>query len=187
VSEHLTSDDNMCPAVHCKEQLGEDLVFSKATLRSCLSDDLGGSSSSNSSLVDYSLVQNSEYSSSKIKAVLEVLQSSCKLKTPGLLNSPEGNRDSLPSDDSDIEDFDSDVKVTKHTRKYSECTSGGPLKAIIFSQWTSMLDLVETSMEQSGVKYRRLDGRMTLTARDRAVKDFNTDPEVWPSPILLKL
>lgn len=186
VSEHLTSDDNMCPAVHCKEQLGEDLVFSKATLRSCLCDDLGGSSSSNSSLVDYSLVQNSEYSSSKIKAVLEVLQSSCKLKTPGLLNTPEGNRDSLPSDDSDIEDFDSDVKVTKHTSKYSECTSGGPLKAIIFSQWTSMLDLVETSMEQSGVKYRRLDGRMTLTARDRAVKDFNTDPEITVMLMSLK-
>ncbi|MCI03105.1 chromatin remodeling protein, partial [Trifolium medium] len=109
VSEHLTGDDNMCPAVHCKEQLGEDLVFSKATLRSCISDDLGGSSSGNSSLVDYSLVQNSDYSSSKIKAVLEVLHSNCKLKTP-LLNSSEGNRDSLPSDDSDIEDFDSDVK-----------------------------------------------------------------------------
>jgi SNF2 family DNA or RNA helicase len=50
-----------------------------------------------------------------------------------------------------------------------------------------MLDLVETAMEQSGVKYRRLDGRMTLTARDRAVKDFNTDPEVWLFPILLKI
>jgi SNF2 family DNA or RNA helicase len=136
--------------------------------------------------LDYSLVQNSDYSSSKIKAVLEVLQSNCKLKTP-LLNSSKGNRDSLPSDDSDIEDFDSDVKVIKHTTKYSECTTGGPLKAIIFSQWTSMLDLVETAMEQSGVKYRRLDGRMTLTARDRAVKDFNTDPEVWLFPILLKI
>ncbi|WJX21628.1 Helicase-like transcription factor chr28 [Trifolium repens] len=185
VSEHLTGDDNMCPAVHCKEQLGEDLVFSKATLRSCISDELGGSSSGNSSLVDYSLVQNSDYSSSKIKAVLEVLQSSCKLKTP-LLNSSEGNRGSLPSDDSDIEDFDSDVKVIKHTTKYSECTTGGPLKAIIFSQWTSMLDLVETAMEQSGVKYRRLDGRMTLTARDRAVKDFNSDPEITVMLMSLK-
>ncbi|WJX61448.1 hypothetical protein P8452_46540 [Trifolium repens] len=36
VSEHLTCDDNMFPAVHCKEQLGEDLVLSKAILRSCI-------------------------------------------------------------------------------------------------------------------------------------------------------
>ncbi|XP_050893023.1 helicase-like transcription factor CHR28 isoform X3 [Lathyrus oleraceus] len=180
VSEHLTGDDNMCPANHCKEQIGEDLVFSKATLGSCISDDLSGSSSGNSSFVDYSIVQNSDYSSSKIKAVLEVLQSSCRLKA----NS--GNRDSPPSDDSDIEDFDPDVKVTKVTRNYSECTTGGPLKAIIFSQWTTMLDLVETSMQQSGIKYRRLDGRMTLTARDRAVKDFNTDPEITVMLMSLK-
>ncbi|KAL5066772.1 hypothetical protein RYX36_017659 [Vicia faba] len=183
VSEHLTGDDNMCPANHCKEQIGEDLVFSKATLRSCISDDPSGSSSGSSSLVDYSIVQNSDYSSSKIKAVLEVLHSSCRLK------STSGNRDSPPSDfsdNSDIEDFDSDVKVTKVTRNFSECTTGGPLKAIIFSQWTTMLDLVETSMEQSGIKYRRLDGRMTLTARDRAVKDFNTDPEITVMLMSLK-
>lgn len=178
----------MCPAVHCKEQLGDDLVFSKATLRSCISDDTDVSSSGNSHLIDYSLVQQSEYSSSKIKAVLEVLQSTCKLETPsGLLNSSGGSRDSPSSDNSYIENCDSDVRVTKHTRKYSESTTEGPMKAIIFSQWTSMLDLVETSLEQSGIPYRRLDGRMTLGARDKAVKDFNTDPEVWPFPILLKL
>ncbi|KAL5069744.1 hypothetical protein RYX36_020631, partial [Vicia faba] len=49
-----------------------------------------------------------------------------------------------------------------------------------------MLDLVETSMEQSGIKYRRLDGRMTLTARDIAVKDFNTDPEITVMLMSLK-
>ncbi|KAL1176220.1 hypothetical protein V6Z11_A04G143600 [Gossypium hirsutum] len=36
VSEHLTGDDNMCPAPECREQLGDDIVFSKATLRGCL-------------------------------------------------------------------------------------------------------------------------------------------------------
>jgi hypothetical protein len=29
VLEYLTGDDNTCPANDCKEQLGEDVVFSK--------------------------------------------------------------------------------------------------------------------------------------------------------------
>ena len=189
VSEYLTGDENTCPAVGCKETIADDVVFSKATLRSCISDDLGGSSSINSHDFDCSLVQQSEYSSSKIKAVLEILQSNCKLKTPssGLLNSSGSCRGSPSSDDSYIENCDSDARVTKHTRKCSESTAEGPIKAIVFSQWTSMLDLVETSLQQSHMQYRRLDGRMTLVARDKAVRDFNADPEVWSSLMLSKL
>ncbi|KAK7280653.1 hypothetical protein RJT34_25719 [Clitoria ternatea] len=177
LSEYLTGDDNNCPAVDCKQLIAEDLVFSKATLRICISDDRGGGSSSISSqLHDYSLVQQSDYTSSKIKAVLEVLQSNCKLKgsRSSLLNSSGGCKDSLSSG----EDSDLDTGVTIHTKKYSESMTEGPIKAIVFSQWTSMLDLVEISLNQYGIPYRRLDGRMTLTSRDKAVKDFNTDPEI---------
>ncbi|OIV91249.1 hypothetical protein TanjilG_30471 [Lupinus angustifolius] len=190
VSDFLTADNNTCPAVYCKETVGEDVVFSKATLRSCFSDDLGGSSSSNSHHVDYSLFQESEYNSSKIKAVLEILQSNCKMKAPssGSPNSSGGHGDLLSSDISYIEDCDSDIQVTKYTRKYSEPMTEGPIKSIIFSQWTSMLDLVEDALKQSRtrIRYRRLDGRMTLLARDKAVKDFNTDPEVTVMLMSLK-
>ncbi|CAJ1977688.1 unnamed protein product [Sphenostylis stenocarpa] len=179
VSEYLTGDDNTCPAVNCKELIGDDLVFSKVTLRSCISDDGGSSSSANSHLCDFSLVQQSDYVSSKIKAVLEVLQLNCnvKISSSDLPNSSECCRDS-PSSDNLYEDCDSDIRATKHTRKYSESTTEAPIKAIVFSQWTSMLDLVETSLSQFSIPYRRLDGRMTLSARDKAVKDFNTEPEI---------
>ncbi|CAH1416677.1 unnamed protein product [Lactuca virosa] len=53
-----------------------------------------------------------------------------------------------------------------------------PIKAIVFSQWTRMLDLVEASLSQHCIEYRRLDGSMSLVSRDMAVKEFNTDPEV---------
>ncbi|XP_052303062.1 helicase-like transcription factor CHR27 [Populus trichocarpa] len=119
VSEYLTGDDNACPASDCKEQLGSDVVFSEATFRRRISDNLA--SSSNSTYDDTSVVLQHEYSSSKIKAVLEV-QSHCK--------------------------------------------------------WTSMLDLVEISLNQYCIQYRRLDGTLTLSSRDRAVKDLNTDPKV---------
>jgi len=45
-----------------------------------------------------------------------------------------------------------------------------------------MLDLVEISLNQYCIQYRRLDGTLTLSSRDRAVKDFNTDPKVWLLP-----
>ncbi|MED6197118.1 Helicase-like transcription factor chr28 [Stylosanthes scabra] len=181
VSDSLTGDDNnTCPALGCKKALAEDVVFSKATLRSCLSDELGGSNSVKAHDFDHSLVQQREYSSSKIKAVLEILHSNCKLNSAG------SHKDSPSSDDSYIEDLDSDARIMKHTRKYSESTTVGPIKAIVFSQWTSMLDLVEESLRQSSIQYRRLDGRMSLVARDRSVKDFNTDPEVTVMLMSLK-
>ncbi|XP_020223228.1 helicase-like transcription factor CHR28 [Cajanus cajan] len=188
VSEYLAGDDNTCPAVGCKELIGEDVVFSKTTLRSCICDDGDSNSSADSILCDYSLVQQSDYTSSKIKAVLEVLESNCKLmgSSSDLPNSSVGYRDSLSADNLYVEDCDPDIGVTKHTRKYSESTTEGPIKAIVFSQWTSMLDLVEISLRQSDILYRRLDGRMTLGARDKAVKDFNTEPEVTVMLMSLK-
>ncbi|XLS72779.1 hypothetical protein HN51_029644 [Arachis hypogaea] len=136
----------------------------------------------------HSLVQQSEYTSSKIKAVLEILHSNCKLNSPssGLLNSAGSRRGSPSSDDSYIEDCDSDARIMKQTRKYSESTTVGPIKAVVFSQWTRMLDLVEASLQQSRIQYRRLDGTMSLIARDRSVKDFNTDPKVTVMLMSLK-
>jgi hypothetical protein len=45
VSKYLTGDDNTCPASGCKEQLGSDIVFSEATLRRRISDNLDAGSS----------------------------------------------------------------------------------------------------------------------------------------------
>ncbi|KAK4395992.1 Helicase-like transcription factor CHR28 [Sesamum angolense] len=42
VSDYLTGEDNTCPAPECKEQLGADVVYSRSTLRRCISDDIDG-------------------------------------------------------------------------------------------------------------------------------------------------
>ncbi|XP_050270956.1 helicase-like transcription factor CHR28 isoform X1 [Quercus robur] len=179
VSEYLTGDDNTCPAHACKEQLGSDVVFSKATLSSCLSADVDGSSM-NSQFTENSMILQNEYSSSKIRAVLEILETNCKIHS-----SMECNGSSLSSEKEYAENC-SGFSATKHTIVYSETPVEGPIKTIIFSQWTSMLDLVETSLNDSCIQYRRLDGTMTLSARDRAVKDFNADPEVTVMLMSLK-
>ncbi|KAK5289418.1 hypothetical protein LTR16_003014, partial [Cryomyces antarcticus] len=45
-------------------------------------------------------------------------------------------------------------------------------KTIIFSQWTSLLDLLEVPISKEGWGYRRYDGSMSSRARNDAVEDF---------------
>ncbi|KAL5479086.1 hypothetical protein ACEPAI_2374 [Sanghuangporus weigelae] len=45
-------------------------------------------------------------------------------------------------------------------------------KAIVYSQWTSMLDLVEAYLKESGVQVLRYDGRMNRLARVDSVARF---------------
>ncbi|XP_059453331.1 helicase-like transcription factor CHR28 isoform X2 [Corylus avellana] len=180
VSEYLTGDDNTCPVPECKEQLGSEVVFSKATLSSCLSDDVNSSPMS-SQLTESSIVMQNEYSSSKIRAVLQILRTHCNIHSP-----IECNGSSSYSENPCTENFHSGVSATEHSTSHSKPPAEGPLKAIVFSQWTSMLDLVENSLNLASIEYRRLDGTMSLGARDRAVRDFNTDPEVTVMLMSLK-
>lgn len=178
VSEHLTGDDNTCPARGCKEQLGADIVFSRSTLRICIADGHNGS------LVhpqfENSAILQDEYSSSKIKTVIEILESTCLLKNSSLESqSAIGcSETSLSSEQTYTETDHSGIRVVKRTTVYSNSLADRPMKAIVFSQWTRMLDLVEHSLRNHSINYRRLDGTMSLAARDRNVKDFNNDPEV---------
>jgi superfamily II DNA or RNA helicase len=56
-------------------------------------------------------------------------------------------------------------------------------KALIFSQWTSLLDLVEPHLDERDVRYTRLDG--STVDRGSVVKRFQEDPAV--SVMLLSL
>ncbi|XP_076897923.1 helicase-like transcription factor CHR28 [Bidens hawaiensis] len=125
VSDFLTSDDNTCPSPKCKSPIGPDVVFNKTTLRNSISDDNG---------------LQQDYTSSKIKVAVEIIQKNCRSKGSG-------------------------VKEL-------------PVKAIVFSHWTKMLDLLEMALDQNHIEYRRLDGSMSLSSRDHAVNQFNNDPEV---------
>jgi SWI/SNF-related matrix-associated actin-dependent regulator of chromatin subfamily A3 len=49
-------------------------------------------------------------------------------------------------------------------------------KTVVFSQWTSFLDLVQTQLLKHGLNFTRLDGKMPASRRDLAIKSLNTDP-----------
>ena len=54
-----------------------------------------------------------------------------------------------------------------------------PEKAIVFSQWTGMLDLVEAALGRSRLRCRRLDGSMSISAREAAISSFQARDVGW--------
>ncbi|KAH6780513.1 Helicase protein with RING/U-box domain-containing protein [Perilla frutescens var. hirtella] len=52
----------------------------------------------------------------------------------------------------------------------------GSAKAIVFSQFSSFLDIIHYSLQKSGVLCVQLDGSMSMGARDAAIKKFTEDP-----------
>lgn len=59
-------------------------------------------------------------------------------------------------------------------------------KTIIFSQFTSLLDLLEVPMDVEGWNFRRYDGSMSANMRNDAVIDFMEKPEVKVMLVSLK-
>ncbi|KAI2624396.1 SNF2 family N-terminal domain-containing protein [Hypoxylon sp. NC1633] len=53
-----------------------------------------------------------------------------------------------------------------------------PFKSVVFSAWTSHLDLIQIAMDNVGIRYTRLDGKMSRTARTAAMDSFREDDSV---------
>ncbi|MCD7466154.1 hypothetical protein HAX54_002583 [Datura stramonium] len=180
ICEHLTGDDTQCPVSACKALLSGSSVFTKAMLSDSLSDQ--PSLQKNPDCADSEVTESSicsPYDSSKIKAALQVLQSLSKPKASGHLSRSD-DEGASPENTCDNHAGESSV----HRSSKDSTTIVGE-KAIVFSQWTGMLDLLEACLKRSSIQYRRLDGTMSVLARDKAVKDFNTLPEV--SVIIMSL
>lgn len=53
-----------------------------------------------------------------------------------------------------------------------------PIKSIVFSSWTTHLDLIEIALQAHNHTYVRLDGRMSRDARDKSMQRLREDPSV---------
>jgi len=51
-------------------------------------------------------------------------------------------------------------------------------KCVCFSQWTSMLDIIETELNMHDLCFVRLDGTMSQSKRDQSIQKFKNDPKV---------
>ncbi|KAI1651462.1 SNF2 family N-terminal domain-containing protein [Daldinia loculata] len=49
-------------------------------------------------------------------------------------------------------------------------------KVVVFSQWTSFLEVISKLLDEVGYKYCRLEGWMTAARRDQSIEALNNDP-----------
>ena len=81
---------------------------------------------------------------------------------------------------SDQPDIDTDISSSKieallSILKASSKKSG--TKTVIFSQWTSFLNIIQAQLDANGYKYARIDGTMRASQRDDSLTALETDPE----------
>jgi SWI/SNF-related matrix-associated actin-dependent regulator of chromatin subfamily A3 len=50
-------------------------------------------------------------------------------------------------------------------------------KVIIFSQWTSFLNVIQRQLDEAGHRYTRIDGSMSAAQRDKAMYTLDKDPD----------
>lgn len=78
------------------------------------------------------------------------------------------------------------MDVLRDIQSRPDPLTGVPDKTIVFSQFTSLLDLVEIPLNREGWKYHRYDGSMTRKDRDDAVVEFIDDPSCTIMLVSLK-
>ncbi|KAL7910094.1 SNF2 family N-terminal domain-containing protein [Trichoderma velutinum] len=58
-----------------------------------------------------------------------------------------------------------------------QCISNQPVKSVVFSSWTKMVDLAQQCLTTNGFVCVRVDGQLSLEKRSKAMKQFNSDPK----------
>jgi SNF2 family DNA or RNA helicase len=73
--------------------------------------------------------------------------------------------------------FESSAKIDQTIEILTKIKANDPTeKTLIFSQFTSLLDLLEVPMSEHDIKYQRYDGSMSMNDRADAVNNFMDDP-----------
>ncbi|KAJ5197302.1 hypothetical protein N7449_007781 [Penicillium cf. viridicatum] len=83
-------------------------------------------------------------------------------------------------EDTDTVEVDPDSPSSKIETLVKILTAQGQApgtKTVVFSQWTSFLDLIEPQLEQRGIKFARVDGKMQSVKRDNSINSFSNDSE----------
>ncbi|WIA16278.1 hypothetical protein OEZ85_012982 [Tetradesmus obliquus] len=75
--------------------------------------------------------------------------------------------------------FQSSTKVEALREELEAMRAADPgAKAIVFSQFTSMLELVGFRLEQVGIRCVKLEGSMSLEQRNATIAAFSSDPDI---------
>lgn len=67
-------------------------------------------------------------------------------------------------------------KLEELDNLFEEIAAEPDRKVVLFSEWTSMLDLIEPLLERRGLRFVRLDGQVPQKKRQALVDEFQNDP-----------
>lgn len=83
-------------------------------------------------------------------------------------------------EDAGAEEIDASAPSSKIEALIKVLTAKGQAegtKTVVFSQWTSFLDIVEPHLASNDVSFTRIDGKLNSNQRDKAIAKFSSDPE----------
>jgi SWI/SNF-related matrix-associated actin-dependent regulator of chromatin subfamily A3 len=101
----------------------------------------------------------------------------CRAELPDIdsLVNPAPEKETIQEKDLDIETqsskTDALMSILKATRRDPKS------KVVIFSQWTSFLNIIQHQLDEAGMKYARIDGTMPAHVRDAGMTALDSDPE----------
>ncbi|KAK9767591.1 hypothetical protein K7432_002478 [Basidiobolus ranarum] len=75
--------------------------------------------------------------------------------------------------------YDADDEICEQDRRINA-------KSVVFSQWTSMLDLIEDTLKENHIQFARLDGKMNRVQRSLNIEKFRDSPQVTVILVSLK-
>jgi SNF2 family DNA or RNA helicase len=61
-----------------------------------------------------------------------------------------------------------------------------PIRSVVFSGWTSYLDLIEIALRDNNIGFLRLDGKLSVSARTAVLDRFKSDPSITVCLVSIK-
>lgn len=77
--------------------------------------------------------------------------------------------------------------LSRHCGCREDAESGQTTKTIIFCTFTKALDLMQKRLDKAGARWVRLDGKMRLSQRTEATREFALNPEVGREPDFMSI
>ena len=74
--------------------------------------------------------------------------------------------------------FEMSTKLTALTKHITSIMVNTDEKIIVFTQWSSMLDLIQVALKSKSISFTRMDGSMSANQRKKALTEFKQSSRV---------
>ncbi|KAK9467130.1 SNF2 family N-terminal domain-containing protein [Lipomyces arxii] len=98
--------------------------------------------------------------------------------TRSLIAPADEDRNEVTVEDGSSSKIEAIMKIITTTHQANMDSNDAPVKTLLFSQWTSFLNVIENRLIMLGIGYTRIDGKMSVPERDSSIVKLNTNKKV---------